>query len=32
MSRKGSRRSFKKGSRVKGKNFANGPMRGGYRL
>lgn len=32
MSRKASRRSFRKGSRVKRKNRSSRPMRGGWRL
>jgi len=32
MSRGASRRSFRRGSRVKGKNFRAMPMRGGIRL
>ncbi len=32
MSRKGSKKSFRKGSRVKGKNLRSRPVRGGWRL
>jgi len=32
MSRKSSKRSFRKGSKVKGKNYLMGSMRGGIRL
>lgn len=32
MSRRGSRRNFRRGTRVKGKNLRSGPMRGGIRL
>lgn len=32
MSRQGSRKSFRRGSRVKGKNLRSRPMRGGWRL
>lgn len=32
MSRKRSKRAFRKGSRVKGKNLRSRPMRGGWRL
>lgn len=32
MSRKASRRSFRKGTRVKARNFKISPMRGGIRL
>jgi hypothetical protein len=32
MSRRSSRRNFRKGSKVKSKNFAGSPMRGGIRL
>lgn len=31
LSRKASKRSFRKGARVKRRNFASAPMRGGYR-
>lgn len=32
MSRKSSRKNFRKGARVKGKNLRSRPMRGGWRL
>lgn len=32
MSRKGSKRNFTRGSRVKSKNYRSGAMRGGIRL
>lgn len=32
MSRKKSRKNFRRGSKVKSKNFNSGPMRGGIRL
>jgi len=32
MSRRSSRKNFRRGSGTKGKNFASGPMRGGIRL
>jgi len=32
MSKKKSRKNFRRGSGVKSKNFAGGPMRGGIRL
>jgi len=32
MSRQKSRKTFTKGARVKSKNYASGPMRGGIRL
>lgn len=32
MSKRFSRKNFKKGTRVRGRNFAGAPMRGGIRL
>ena len=32
MSRKGSRRNFRRGAKVKSKNMRSRPMRGGWRL
>jgi len=32
MSRRGSKRSFRKGSRVKSRNYNATPMRGGFRI
>lgn len=32
MSRKSSKRNFRKGARINGKNTGRRPMRGGYRL
>ena len=32
MSKRASRRSFRSGNKVKGRNFSSGPMRGGIRL
>lgn len=32
MSRRGSRKNFRKGTRVKRKNLRSRPMRGGWRL
>ena len=32
LSRRSSRRNFRSGAKVKGKNYSSGPMRGGIRL